>query len=138
MAELDAGIFHGDVVGTQDVVTFQGRDLPELRKAFRDSVDDYLSFCQETGQPPEKPFSGKFVTRLDPELHRKVSMLAQSQGLSLNQLVCNCLEAMTRGEIPQPQECAPQTAPVPRRQQKKAGRPTAAKASSKRRPREYA
>jgi len=103
-AEYDdeAGIFHGEVIGTQDVVTFQGKNLSGLRKAFCDSVDDYLTFCAETGQPPEKPHSGKFVARLDPELHKRVSIMAQAEGVSLNQFVCNCLEAMTRAEAIRP------------------------------------
>ncbi len=40
----DAGIFHGEVLDTRDVITFQGKNVKELRKAFRDSVDDYLEF----------------------------------------------------------------------------------------------
>jgi predicted HicB family RNase H-like nuclease len=43
----DAGIFHGEVLDTRDVITFQGKNVKELRKAFRDSIDDYLEFCAE-------------------------------------------------------------------------------------------
>ena len=43
----DASIFHGEVINLRDVVTFQGSTVTELRKAFRDSVDDYLEFCAE-------------------------------------------------------------------------------------------
>ena len=32
----EAGIFHGEVVNTRDVITFQGATVAELRKAFRD------------------------------------------------------------------------------------------------------
>ena len=45
----DAGILHGEVVNTRDVITFQGRTVEEVRQAFRDSVDDYLAFCAERG-----------------------------------------------------------------------------------------
>ena len=41
----DAGIFHGEVVGIRDVVTFQGKSAAQLTKAFKDSVDEYLAFC---------------------------------------------------------------------------------------------
>jgi predicted HicB family RNase H-like nuclease len=43
----DAGIYHGDVINTRDVITFQSSSLEELEKAFCDSVDDYLVFCGE-------------------------------------------------------------------------------------------
>ena len=55
-----ANIFHGDVVNTRDVITFQGESVGELRKAFEESIDDYLAFCKARGEEPEKPFSGKF------------------------------------------------------------------------------
>jgi predicted HicB family RNase H-like nuclease len=54
----EAGIFHGEVINTRDVITFQGATVAELKKAFRDSVEDYLAFCLERGEEPEKPFSG--------------------------------------------------------------------------------
>ncbi len=82
-----AGIFHGEVVNMRDVVTFQGPTVDILRQAFRDSVDDYLEWCAERGKAPEKPFSGKFVVRVDPEIHRSISQAAQRAGKSLNSWV---------------------------------------------------
>ena len=68
MVEFDdeADIFHGQVVNLRDVITFQGRSVDELRHAFEESVDDYLAWCAKRGKTPDKPFSGKFVVRLDP------------------------------------------------------------------------
>jgi predicted HicB family RNase H-like nuclease len=80
----EAGIFHGEVVNTRDVITFQGTSVSELKKAFRSSVDDYLAFCAERGEEPDKPLSGQFVTRIPPELHRKVNLAARLSGKSLN------------------------------------------------------
>ena len=68
----DADIFHGEVINLRDVITFQGDSVEEIRQAFRESVDDYLAFCAERNEEPEKPFSGKFVVRIPPELHRKI------------------------------------------------------------------
>ena len=48
----EAGIFHGEVVNIRDVVTFQGKSLDELNRAFRESVDDYLAFCERRGEAP--------------------------------------------------------------------------------------
>ena len=60
MAEYDdeAGIFHGEVINTRDVITFEGESLGEAEKAFRESVDDCLAWCREDGKEPDKPHSG--------------------------------------------------------------------------------
>lgn len=81
----EANIFHGDVVNTRDVITFQGESVAELKKAFEESIDDYLEFCKAHGEEPEKPFSGKFLIRMKPELHRRVAAAAQRKGKSINQ-----------------------------------------------------
>jgi predicted HicB family RNase H-like nuclease len=80
----DAEIFHGEVINLKDVVTFQGATVEELKEAFHESVDDYLEFCSERGEQPEKSFSGKFMVRLDAELHRKAYEKSKSEGKSLN------------------------------------------------------
>ena len=56
--DSEAKIFRGEVVGTRDVITFQGETAAELEQAFHDSVDDYLAFCKARGEAPEKPGSG--------------------------------------------------------------------------------
>ena len=88
----EAGLFHGEVVNTRDVITFQGATVKDLRKAFRESVDDYLAFCRERGEEPEKPYSGQFLTRISPDLHRKISIVASYSGKSLNAWVAEQLE----------------------------------------------
>jgi hypothetical protein len=55
--------------------------------------DDYLAFCKERGEVPEKPFSGQFVTRISPELHRQVNVAAALSGKSLNAWVTEQLQA---------------------------------------------
>ena len=75
------------------MITFQGKSVVELTKAFRDSIDDYLRFCKERGEAPDKPFSGQFVTRVPPELHRQVKIAAVLAGKSLNAFVTEQLQA---------------------------------------------
>jgi len=48
----ETGIFHGEVVNTRDVITFQTASVRELRKAFKDSIEDYLAFCKERDEEP--------------------------------------------------------------------------------------
>jgi predicted HicB family RNase H-like nuclease len=90
--DSDANIFHGEVINLRDVITFEGDCVSELRQAFIDSVEDYLAFCAERGEDPEKPFSGRFVVRNEPELHRELYIHAKQSGVSLNRYVEEALE----------------------------------------------
>ncbi len=90
--DSEANILHGEVIGIRDVVTFQGYSVKEIEKAFQDSVDDYLAFCKQRGESPDRPCSGHFVLRIDSDLHRKADMLANASGKSLNAWVADCLD----------------------------------------------
>lgn len=83
----EAKIFHGEVIGLKDVITFQGTSVEELEQSFKDSIDDYLAFCKERGEKPEKSFSGTFNVRISPDLHAKLVLNAQMMGVSLNNYV---------------------------------------------------
>ena len=93
--ELDeeAGVLYGEVINVRDVITFEGTTVEEDQTAFRESVDDYLDFCAQRGESPEKPFSGKFVIRLPAELHRKVYVQAKLEDKSLNNWVKEILQS---------------------------------------------
>ena len=79
----EAGIFHGEVLNTRDVITIQGTSVKDLERAFKDSVEDYLAFCAGRGEQPDRPFSGKFVLRLSPEVHRRVFIASRRAKMSL-------------------------------------------------------
>ncbi len=85
--DAEAGLFHGEVLDTRDVITFQGTSVDDLQKAFRDSVDDYLDFCKKRDEKPDKPFSGRLMVRLSSDLHRKLFVEARRDGKSLNKLI---------------------------------------------------
>ena len=95
-------IFHGRVADARDVITFEGATTKELRKAFHDFIEDYLELCKELGVEPERPFSGVLNLRLGPDLHRRVAVMAASQGKSLNAWL---MEAAAR-EAARPREAA--------------------------------
>ncbi|RPI75936.1 MAG: type II toxin-antitoxin system HicB family antitoxin [Desulfobacteraceae bacterium] len=84
-------IFHGEVLNARTVITLQGNNVDEIEKAFKDSVDDYLDWCRQRGKEPEKPFSGKFVLRIPTELHRKLSLKAKENQLSINSYIIETL-----------------------------------------------
>jgi len=83
----DAGIFHGEVVDLRDVITFQGKTVEEIYQAFQGSIDDYLEFCHQRGEEPDKPFSGRLMLRLPSEVHRQVYIRAKKEGKSLNEYI---------------------------------------------------
>lgn len=86
------GLIHGRVAGITDVITFEGSTFEELMQAFHDSVDDYLDFCGDSKESPEKPLSGRFLVRISSELHKQASLAAKRSGASLNAWVAAAIE----------------------------------------------
>ncbi len=87
----EAEIFHGEVINTRDVITFQGKSVEEIKKEFKESVDDYLEFCASRNESPDKPFSGKLSLRLDPEIHQQAYVAARKEKKSLNSWIIDSL-----------------------------------------------
>ena len=94
--------YYGTVQGTRDIITFVGATPETLSKEFQESVNDYLEMCASRGEKPEKPFSGKFLARIPPELHRRISVVADLHGISLNQLVSDSIEKFVGADSPVP------------------------------------
>ena len=90
----EVGVLYGEVINVRDVITFEGTSVEEVQQAFHESVDDYLEFCDERGESPEKPFSGKFVLRLPEELHRQAYIQAKLKNKSLNSWVTDVLQSV--------------------------------------------
>lgn len=76
--------FYGIVTNIADTIHFQGSSIKELREEFKNSVEVYLAHCEKIGKAPDKPFSGKFVLRVPPELHRRLAESARGSNESLN------------------------------------------------------
>lgn len=87
----EAGLIFGHVVGLRDVITFQGTTVAKARKSFEESVEFYLEMCKEDGTEPEKPFSGKIMLRVPPELHRALASVAEQRRVSLNKMAIETL-----------------------------------------------
>lgn len=87
----EARIFHGEVIGLKDVITFKGTEVAELEQAFKDSIDDYLDWCQERGEEPEKAFSGNIRIRIQPDLHAQLAHEASTKRTSLNSIIIDKL-----------------------------------------------
>ena len=85
--DSEAKMFHGEVLGLKDVITFVGTNVKELEKAFKDSINDYLAWCKERGEKPEKTFSGNLRIRIEPNLHAKLAQEASLHNVSLNKFI---------------------------------------------------
>ena len=85
--DADDEAFHGKINGINDLITFEGQSVKELKKAFEEAVDDYLKTCQELGKQPDKTYKGSFNVRISTELHRKASAIATKKQISLNDFV---------------------------------------------------
>lgn len=92
-------VFHGRILGIRDIVTFEAVTAQDLVQAFHDSVDDYLNFCAERGQPPQKPYSGKLALRTTPEIHALLTQAASIKGKSVNQWISDALADVAQREL---------------------------------------
>ncbi|MCL2605058.1 MAG: type II toxin-antitoxin system HicB family antitoxin [Defluviitaleaceae bacterium] len=79
--------FYGKLIGTTDLVTYEGDNVQGLKIAFREAVEDYLVLCKEVGKIPQKVYKGSFNVRISPDLHKEAALLAVRKGVSLNSLV---------------------------------------------------
>lgn len=80
-------VFHGKVIGINDLVTFEGHSVASLKKAFKEAVEDYLDTCKELGKEPEKTYKGSFNVRVSADLHREAAIKAALKNITLNEFV---------------------------------------------------
>ena len=79
-------VFTGHIAGIRDGVGFHADNVEALRKPFHEAVEDYLEACAGIGKQPQKPYSGRMMFRVSPEVHRQAALAAELSGKSLNQL----------------------------------------------------
>ena len=85
-------VFFGKVEGVNDLITFEGNSVKELKEAFRYVVDEHIRDCEKENIPLEKSYKGSFNLRLTPELHRKAAIKAKMYGSTLNSFVRKAIE----------------------------------------------
>jgi predicted HicB family RNase H-like nuclease len=93
VVELDQedGSLFGRVMGLRDVITFEAETVPRAIEEFHNSIDSYLELCASRGEEPEKPYSGNFLVRIDPELHRELARYAAQRDSSINAVVTDTI-----------------------------------------------
>lgn len=80
-------VFFGKVLGINDLVSFEGTTVKELKNAFEEAVDDYLETCKALDKAPDKMYKGSFNVRIPPELHRQAALVSAGKNMSLNDFV---------------------------------------------------
>jgi predicted HicB family RNase H-like nuclease len=88
--------FFGKIEGVDDLVTFEGCDVDELKRSFKEACEDYVRLCRQAGKPLQKSYKGSFNVRLSAELHQKAVRKSSLLGISLNQLVQRAVEKEVR------------------------------------------
>ena len=84
--------FRGEFIGLNGGADFYADNIKKLRKEGQISLRVFLDYAKKKGISPKKNFSGQFVLRLKPQVHKKYSSLAKAKNLSLNQVVSQTLE----------------------------------------------
>jgi len=97
--DTDVRILRGQVIDIKDTITFEGDNLDSATKDFHRAIDEYLAFCQELGQNPDQPFSGKFVLRISPDMHRTIYLAARKANKSVNDWLEDAARAVARKEL---------------------------------------
>ncbi|MDX2212989.1 MAG: type II toxin-antitoxin system HicB family antitoxin [Oculatellaceae cyanobacterium bins.114] len=105
--DTDAGVLHGRVVDINDTITFEGQTVDDIKREFHTSVDRYLEFCNELGQQPDKPFSGKLPFRTNPDIHRTIYLAATQMDKSINAWMEDVLAAAAQATLDQNSRVTP-------------------------------
>jgi len=83
----DDEVFHGKILGINDLVNFEGVSVKDLKKAFAEAVEDYLKTCEFLKKDPDKTYKGSFNVRIPQELHRQAAITSAQKNMSLNDFV---------------------------------------------------
>lgn len=86
-------VFFGKIEGIGSVVTYEGESVSELKAAFHEAVDDYLTFCEERNIEPQRSQSVSLNVSLTPSIHSKVADLAKKSGISINAFIREAVES---------------------------------------------
>ena len=83
----DDEVFYGKTIGINDPVTFEGQSVSELKKAFKEAIEDYLLTCKKLNKTPEKTYKGSFNVRASTNLHREAAYAALQKNVTMNDFI---------------------------------------------------
>ena len=80
-------VFYGKLIGINDLVNFEADSVKGLKKAFKETVEDYLETCRNLNKAPDKTYKGSFNVRIPSELHKEAALFAAIKKITLNDFV---------------------------------------------------
>lgn len=80
-------VFFGKIIGINDLVSFEGASVKELKRSFQEAVKDYLDTCRKLKKEPNKTYKGTFNVRITSDLHKQAAVVAAQNNISLNDFV---------------------------------------------------
>ena len=95
--DYESGALYGRVTNIRDIIFFEADSFHQLKKEFEISVDDYIAYCKEHGEEPNKPSSGKISLRVSPQVHSAAISAANLEGMSLNAWISKTVEKAALG-----------------------------------------
>lgn len=82
------GLFYGGVHGMDEAKVYA-----ELCEVVEENIDLYLEDNRPLPPPTNREYSGKFMLRVEPELHKVIAIKALKAGQSLNSFCQSVLKA---------------------------------------------
>jgi predicted HicB family RNase H-like nuclease len=90
--EEDDGTLFGEVINAPGVITFYGKDVAELKAEFARSVEAFEALSERHRCKLRRPLSGRFMIRMTPDQHLRVSAAAALAGKSINAWAVEALD----------------------------------------------
>jgi predicted HicB family RNase H-like nuclease len=91
-------ILHGKIIGINDLVTYEGDSVEQLKIGFIEAVEDYLETCKSLEKSPDKFFKGVFNVRTSNSVHRSLAILAEKRKMKLNEIVNKAFDFLIENE----------------------------------------
>lgn len=93
---IEDGCLHGRILFINDIVTYEGNTVEEIKVAFESAANRYIEYCAKTGKPANKPYSGTFNIRIGENRHRILAQLASRKKISINEAICSAIDMQQR------------------------------------------
>ena len=95
-ASVEDDCLHGRVQHIDDVITYEGQTVAEVKAQFESAVDQYLLHCASIGKAPERQYSGTFNVRVGSDRHRLIVQYGSARGMNVNEVVCLAVDSLNR------------------------------------------
>lgn len=93
-------LLFGKIESINDLIDFSSDSVDGIKTEFQNAVDAYLELCKKLGKEPEKTYSGTFNVRIDPLLHKRLSLKAALNNSSLNAETEKAIKSYLESDTP--------------------------------------